>query len=353
MSVDSGGGSTEGWRMPGAPGGTGQPILASLHETYAAYLFDYCEGILRDPAAATEAVQQTLTVAGAEAGQLRDPDRIPVQLYDLARRQCLDGPPGRFGTPAASQFAAEQTAAAATANAEITEAEAGALEQETQRIVQAALDGLPDRDREVLNLAFRHGFGVADLAEVLGVSPRRARRLLSRASRRFEKSAAVAAALCVGYGWAACPALESSFGWWDSASPPLTPRLRRRFARHVRSCERCAENRETDPRPRSAQRHAARGTAGRAWQLIAAMPSPEPDACPAPAATASTADGRLGGLDAEDFPASGPRAAGLACGGPCWPRPRPRRSSSWPARAPCFISSRRRLPPARVGRPRT
>ena len=48
MSVDSGGGSTEGWRMPGAPGGTGQPVLVSLPETYAAYLFDYCEGILRD-----------------------------------------------------------------------------------------------------------------------------------------------------------------------------------------------------------------------------------------------------------------------------------------------------------------
>ncbi len=99
MSVDAGGGSTEGWRVPAAAGGTGQPGLASVPETYAAYLFDYCDGILRDPDAAAEAVRQALTIADAQAGQFRDPDRIRVQLYSRARRQCLDGPPGRSGSP--------------------------------------------------------------------------------------------------------------------------------------------------------------------------------------------------------------------------------------------------------------
>src|ERR1017187_206102 len=100
MSVDSGGGSTEGWRTAGVPGSTGQQVFASLNETYAAYLFDYCEGILQDRAAAAEAVQRALIVADAQIGELRDPDRLPAWLYGLARRQCLDGPPRRSSTPA-------------------------------------------------------------------------------------------------------------------------------------------------------------------------------------------------------------------------------------------------------------
>ena len=303
MSVDSGGGSTEGWRTAGVPGGTGRHVLASLQETYAAYLFDYCEGILQDRAAAAEAVWRALIVADAQIGELRDPDRLPAWLYCLARRQCLDGPPRRSAAPAGGQFTAEQAepaaAATAAANIEIGDADASALDQETVRIVQAALDGLPDRDREVLNLAFRHGFSGADLAEVLGVSPRRAHRLLSRASARFEKSAAVAAVLCVGYGWAACPALESFFGWWDSASPPLTPRLRRRLARHVRSCDRCAENRG----------HQVLGPG-----LLSAVPLAVPPAWleqPAaaarlaaePGAEPSRAAGQPGKLGADDSPA--------------------------------------------------
>ena len=111
MSVDSGSGSTEGWRLPGAPGGAGQPVLASPHETYAAYLFDYCAELLRDPGAAADAVQQTLTVGGAETGQLLGsrPDPGPA-LFARAPASawtcCRAGPappwpassPGRAGS---------------------------------------------------------------------------------------------------------------------------------------------------------------------------------------------------------------------------------------------------------------
>jgi DNA-directed RNA polymerase specialized sigma24 family protein len=129
MSVDSGGGSTEGWRMTGLPDGTGQHMLASLHETYVPYLYDYCEGLLQDPAAAAEAVQRALSVADAQIAELRDPDRLPAWLYSIARRQCLDGrgldgrgldgPPGRSGTRAASYAPAEQDQPAVAAPADI------------------------------------------------------------------------------------------------------------------------------------------------------------------------------------------------------------------------------------------
>lgn len=227
--------------------GTGQRLLASVRETHMAYLFDYCEGLLRDPAAAARAVQETFSTARAEIDKLQDARRLRLWLYSIARRQCLDGVSRESGPAAPSRSPQEQAdaAEAETASLETPDASDGMLDPETLVIMNAALDALSDRDQEMLRLAFRHDFDETELAAVLGVSPRRARGLLSGAGTRFEESAAVAAVVCVGYGWAACPTLERFFGDWDPASPPLTPQLRRRLTPHIRSCDRCAERRGT------------------------------------------------------------------------------------------------------------
>ena len=89
MSAEFGGGSTEDQPMAQATQDAGQRVIADLFYAFAAYLFDYCEGLLRDPDKAADAVRDTLILADAEIGKLRDPDRLRVWLYSIARRQCL------------------------------------------------------------------------------------------------------------------------------------------------------------------------------------------------------------------------------------------------------------------------
>jgi DNA-directed RNA polymerase specialized sigma24 family protein len=234
MSVEFGGGSTGDDQMAEALRDAGHHVLAHLYETYAARLFDYCVGILGDEVAAVIAVQDSLVAVDAQIGTLPDPDRLRVSLYSAARRHCLTTlsrrrvkPSGGSGTTARSELAAEQIGTAATGG-------------DTLLVAVAALAWLADRDREVLNLAFRHGIAGADLAVVLGVSPRRARAMLSDAGSRFQKSAAVAA---LRAGPAACEVLEVIAAKWDFVPPRLIRERRERLTRHVESCPRCVGQR--------------------------------------------------------------------------------------------------------------
>ena len=236
MSVEFGGGSTGDDRMAEALRNAGHHVFAYLYETYAGRLFDYCMGLLADEVAATIAVQDGLIAVDSKIGKLPDPDQLRVQLYWTARRQCLsrlprrraDAPPGSKATTL-DEFIAEQAYPAA--------AEGEATSVDTQ-VAIAALARLAGSDREVLNLAYRHGIEGADLALVLGVSPRRARAMLSDAGTRFRKSAAIVVALRGGL--AGCDPLEAITYKGDRVQQPLTPDRRERLTRHLESCPRCA-----------------------------------------------------------------------------------------------------------------
>ncbi len=217
--------------------------FAQLTESCRPYLFDYCAGLLRDSAAAADAVRVSLAAAEAQFGQLPDPGRLQAWLYAIARWHCLSRPGRRHRTARAARDLAgrEHIAAAETARHQARDLEAEARELETILVVMAALDGLSDRDRELLNLAFRHGFDDADLAMVVGIPAARAQRQVARASVRFGKSAAVVKVLCGQ--WARCEAWERLVGDADPDLPWLTPRLRKRLTRHINSCDTCTWSR--------------------------------------------------------------------------------------------------------------
>ena len=234
MSVEFGGGSAEVWSVGQAPREADRQVITNLYDTYAAHLFDYCSAILQNPAAAADALQDTLIAADALIGKLPDPERLRVWLYCIARRQCLSELPRGSETLTPDAFFASPTGED-TAEFEFPDVDAEALAKETVLVVRAALDGLSDEEHEVVSLAYRHGIDGADLGTVLGVSGRRAAALLSEAGDRFEESSD---AVCVlRAGWAACPVLETIVGEWDPASPQLTPELRRRLTRHINSCD--------------------------------------------------------------------------------------------------------------------
>jgi RNA polymerase sigma factor (sigma-70 family) len=243
MSVEFGGGSAEVWSVGQAPREADRQVVTSLYDNYAVHLFDYCTGVLKDPAAAADVVQDTLIAADAQIGKLRDPERLRVWLYCIARRQYLSDLPRGAETPAPDDLFAEQAGPpdADTAEFEFPDVDAEALAKETLLVVAAALGGLSEQDQEVVSLVFRHGIVGADLAAVLGTSGRRAAALLAGASTRFEESADAITVLRAC--WAACPTLETIVGELDPASPQLTPELRKRLTRHIGSCDDCARGR--------------------------------------------------------------------------------------------------------------
>lgn len=77
MSVEHGGGSTEDDPLRD----TGRHVFAHLYESYAASLFDYCDGLLQDTIAAADAVQDSLVAVDAHIGSVPEPDRLRLSLY--------------------------------------------------------------------------------------------------------------------------------------------------------------------------------------------------------------------------------------------------------------------------------
>src|SRR5579859_4912783 len=63
--------------------------LAAAYDAYGDRLYGYCWSLLRDQDSASDALHDTLLVAGERIGQLRDPDRLRAWLYTIARHECL------------------------------------------------------------------------------------------------------------------------------------------------------------------------------------------------------------------------------------------------------------------------
>jgi RNA polymerase sigma factor (sigma-70 family) len=224
----------------GAPAGdedtSGARCQASsnVYGDFAEPLFDYCAGLLGDQVAAASAVQDSLVDVNARISERPEPDQLRIWLYSAARRQCTARRPGRRPRSAGPAG----TTAADRLDAVTTGVQEDGERCETLLVVAAALAGLADHDREVLSLSFRHGMQAAELAAVLGLSARRARWRLSRASVRFRKSAAMAVVLRAG--WLGCYVLARIAGRPDPVPPPLASKLGHRLDCHIASCPACA-----------------------------------------------------------------------------------------------------------------
>ncbi|MEP7022685.1 MAG: sigma-70 family RNA polymerase sigma factor [Actinomycetota bacterium] len=255
MSVGFGDGPAASPQAPPPPG-VHRPDLPYVFDQWAGPLVDYCESVTGHRAEAARAVQDTLIAAQQRIGELRDPDRERSWFYALARLRSVNGSLGADknlgadrvdGDPDEDGYGDLFTSeghpgqpSADTAELGIPDLEAEALRRESLAIVTAAMAGLAAEDREVLNLSFRHQLDELDLPAVLGLPLGRVRSLLSGASGRFTQSATAIAALRSGL--AGCQTLESIAGGWDPESPVLAPEVRKRLARHIRSCVECTDS---------------------------------------------------------------------------------------------------------------
>ncbi len=201
--------------------------LAAAYDRYAAPLYSFCTTMLREPADAADVVQDTFVIAATNVSRLRDPALLRPWLYAVARNECRKRlRHGRQRVP----FEAAQDVADDTADVAARQDRADVRAQ-----VRDAIDGLGPADREVLELRLRHDLSNGDVAQVLGISPRHASALLSRAQDRLETS--LSALVLARVGRRDCPALDALLAGWDGR---LTVLLRKRLNRHATTCGVCA-----------------------------------------------------------------------------------------------------------------
>ena len=210
-----------------AAAGGDRAALAGIYERYARPLHDYCVGLVRDHHDAADCVQDVFCTAVAALPKLRDPERLRPWLYAIARRTALRALHEQRREPAFDEL--PDSASIAPGPFALT------AQNELARLIATAAGGLSDRDRDVLELAYRQGLTGPDLAEALGVGHDCAKKLLQRLRDRIERSLG---ALLVARHAAqnGCPQLAAYLSGWDGQ---FTVLMRKRIARHIESCATC------------------------------------------------------------------------------------------------------------------
>jgi RNA polymerase sigma factor (sigma-70 family) len=110
-------------------------------------------------------------------------------------------------------------------------------EAELRTLIYSILAGLKPREREVIELSYRHDLHDDDLAIVLGVSSSRAHALASRARSRLEE--ALSALHIALTRRQTCPALRELLADWDGQ---LTEDTRDLVIWHIGECQTCAHH---------------------------------------------------------------------------------------------------------------
>jgi RNA polymerase sigma factor (sigma-70 family) len=208
--------------------------FAGIYDRYADRLHDFCVGMLRDRDDAADCVQDVFCTAATRLTQLREPDKLRPWLYSIARNEALRRLRARRReTPsdelpeAVSHEPGPDTLAART---------------ELADLIAEAAGGLSDRDRTVLELAYRHGLDGPDLADALGVSPANATKMVYRLRDTIKHSlGALLVSRRVRNTGDGCPELAAVLDGWDGHFSVL---MRKRIARHIESCPTCDEERQ-------------------------------------------------------------------------------------------------------------
>src|SRR5580693_4418895 len=210
--------------------------LAAAYDKYANPLYAYCRTMLKDPADAADAVQDTFVIAASRLDGLRDAERLRPWLYTVARNECLRILRAKKDTSALDEAAdVTDETADVTGNAERTELRA---------LLVAASAGLNPSEREVIELQLRQGLDATEVAAVLGVSRNHAHSLLSRARDQLEIS--LGALLVARSGRDDCAALNTMLADWDGQ---LSVLMRKRINRHIENCPVCAERKKRELAP--------------------------------------------------------------------------------------------------------
>jgi RNA polymerase sigma factor (sigma-70 family) len=258
--------------------------FAGIYDRYADRLHDFCIGMLRDRDAAADCVQDTFVKAAQSLPQLREPDRLKSWLYTIARRRAVDLINARRREQPTDDVpempSTEPDFAVMAARNELAD------------LIGTACGGLTDRDRTVLELAYRHGLEGQELADALDVSHANAKKLVQRLRDTIERSLG---AVLVSRRWRdnvyRCPDLAAILDGWDGQ---FTVLMRKRIARHIESCPACDEERRRLVSPAALLGAAPAFIPAPAWLRERTLDTVNLGQGPADAQTAESADDRPG-----------------------------------------------------------
>jgi RNA polymerase sigma-70 factor, ECF subfamily len=136
-----------------------------LYDRHAPRMFRFLCDLLRDRAAADEALQETFVRAHARLGTLRDPEKVRSWLYGIARLVVMEARRARWGESSLD----DDDGDIAEPHSQATPEQA-LLGRETGRALGVALEALkPDR-RAALLLQADHELPYDEIAEVMGWS---------------------------------------------------------------------------------------------------------------------------------------------------------------------------------------
>lgn len=210
--------------------------FAGVYERYADRLHDFAYSMLRNPVEAQDCVADAFVVMAEKVGQLRDASRLRPWLYSVVRNECLRTLRARGREAHDDEWLEAMPDQGRGPEDQVAD---DAVQAELRELVWAAVEGLNDRDRALIDLHLRQGLEGAELAAAMDVTPANAYVMLSRARDQVER--ALGALLIARKGSDDCEELGTLLKDWDGTFSPL---IRKRVARHIDGCEVCETRRK-------------------------------------------------------------------------------------------------------------
>lgn len=209
-----------------------QAAFGAIYDRYAGRIYSYCLTMLRDPKDAADASHDAFVKAATRIDRLGDPGKLRPWLFSMARTE----------TRAEGRHQSKVTPGGHIAETRVGLSGSAADNEKTglRTLVWEAMDGLGQRDQELMALHLTEGLEGEDLAQAMGVDMEHLPVLVSRMRNRVEK--ALGAVLITQLGHEDCDELGLILGDWDGE---FDSDVRARVTRHVGSCEICHERRAT------------------------------------------------------------------------------------------------------------
>lgn len=207
-----------------------QTAFAGIYDRYADRVYTYCLTMLRDPNGASDASHDAFLTAAGRLDQLKDPEKLRPWLFAIARNEVR----------AKGRHRARATSGKEEPETRVDEGDlaTGVQRDELRALVWQAVDGLGERDQELMALHLTEGLEGADLAEAMGVEMSHLDVLVSRMKGRVEK--ALGAVLIARLGSDDCDELQRVLGDWGGR---FDPEVRARVTQHIGGCVICQERR--------------------------------------------------------------------------------------------------------------
>ncbi|HEV7331946.1 MAG TPA: sigma-70 family RNA polymerase sigma factor [Flavisolibacter sp.] len=158
----------------------GEPVLIRVFARYFSRLAGYCHSFLRNRTLATEAVMDTLWTLWEKRKEVAVMKSPEAWLYTCA------------GNRAKNMLRSEQRRGMVGIKDDFELPDAAVLEEEldireTLRLFQKAIERLPQRQREIIELAWRKGWTRQQIAKHYGLSESTVKNHMTEAQRNLQR----------------------------------------------------------------------------------------------------------------------------------------------------------------------